>query len=321
MGEYYQPKTDFKENFLIGKIGETSTMNYKMKLLLNKKHHKNVIIGSSRVLQFRKEFFSVDFLNLGLILNSGKSVFEFGDLLNTENIKIDELVISVDPWWFKKADESLNLKNLRGLKKETFISYFDAVKNMKNIDLINFDKIGTTKLYGNSARSKLGGFRNDGSLSYGVYYYKNRDTNVFMKRPINVPKQSKLNVESDISNIQVKYFFDGIVKLSKQCHKVTIVQLPLPLYFYNSSIYLKLDSMFDNEFSKRNVNYLQLKTHNGLNFIDPLHANTKYCYGILPFLFSNNSIYHDLKFIDENYLLNYDNNMYNHVKKLKFSIN
>jgi hypothetical protein len=118
MGEYYTPKYDCRENFLIGKIGETSTTNYKVKLLLSKKNHKNVIIGSSRVLQFRKEFFTGDFLNLGFILNSGKSVNDFGNLLNKNNIKIDELVIGVDPWWFKKVDESLNLKGLQGLKKE-----------------------------------------------------------------------------------------------------------------------------------------------------------------------------------------------------------
>jgi hypothetical protein len=320
MGEYYKPKIDGKEDFLIGKIGETSTTNYKVKLLLSKKNHKNVIIGSSRVLQFRKEFFTDDFINLGFILNSGKSVDEFGTLLNKYNIKIDELVISVDPWWFKKADESLNLKGLQGLKNETFISYFDVIKNFNNINLINFDRIGFCKLYGINARRMLSGFRNDGSLSFGVNYYRNRDTNVFMKKPLDIPISSKLNLESDISDIQVKYFFDGIVKISKRCHKLTIVQLPLPLYFYNSPICLNLDSIFEKECANKNVNYIKFKSHRGSDFIDPLHVNTKYCYNILPVIFKNSKINHDLKFIDENYLLKYDNIMYHHIKKMKFPL-
>jgi hypothetical protein len=136
-----------------------------------------LVVGSSRVMKFREEFFNTDqyrFYNAGGMIQSAHDLIELDQILkNRTNSALRLLIVGIDPWWFKKdalpnstwlkenrvADHALEpsaharafLKMLMSPKK-----YFSATSFDQNIGLY--------------AKKEDAGFRQDGSKCISTRY-------------------------------------------------------------------------------------------------------------------------------------------------------
>jgi hypothetical protein len=72
---------------------------YKLELL-EKTKPEVVVIGSSRAMQFRDEFFQKQFLNLGGTVSNIADLEQLAAKINSLQTKPKLLLITLDPWWF-----------------------------------------------------------------------------------------------------------------------------------------------------------------------------------------------------------------------------
>lgn len=80
-------------------------MPYKLNLL-QKVDPEVIVLGSSRSMQVRKEFFNVDFVNMGGAFRSVADFEMFAEWLATEPKHVSATLIFLDPWWFHPTRES-----------------------------------------------------------------------------------------------------------------------------------------------------------------------------------------------------------------------
>lgn len=157
--------TRFSEKDFI--IGEPYNKNY-IKLF---KWQKNidevdlVAIGSSRVLQFKSEFFADSFFNLGYLVGTPKQTLE---LIRDKKIHNKTIIISLDQWAFNKEWA----KNQGAFIKPSQTSFFkSSVSAGRLIDII---KLKLLPIQNSSDILKIGAGANislDGIISDGSYYY------------------------------------------------------------------------------------------------------------------------------------------------------
>jgi hypothetical protein len=135
-------------------------------------------LGSSRVLQFRKEMFDCSFYNAGYAISSVKDFKPFLESIPREKYP-KVLLINLDQWMFNE-----NWDNLKGFVSDR--KWADSyTKNASAKIYINFYKDLLAKKYSigglvaksNSLMIGLNsvndiGFRNDGSFNYGIQIIK-----------------------------------------------------------------------------------------------------------------------------------------------------
>lgn len=82
------------------------------------------VLGSSRVLQFRKDFFNTSFANLGNMHNLAQ-VMQMAETVVTQN-KPELLVLAVDFWWFNPGYENDEFTTTPPSARMTVPDLFDA---------------------------------------------------------------------------------------------------------------------------------------------------------------------------------------------------
>ncbi len=172
-------------SYLIGNVYRDSYKEYSLKLAsVNSFDNLDVLIlGSSRGLQIRKEFFKDN----TTFYNASKSASGLGHLryllAHTSNkTKINQIVILLDQWWF---NENLSLENDFSIlhkkyfneslldTKDVFVSYSSEIysnflikkdlelNKLQQVEKDNITKIGINAIFHNE------GYRDDGSYRYG----------------------------------------------------------------------------------------------------------------------------------------------------------
>ena len=133
-----------------------------------------IALGSSRVLQFRQDMFKGSFYNAGFTITSITDFIPF--LTSIEKNKYPKyLIVGLDQWMFNEKKDDLKSIKKSSLWKNSF-SYIpkgsvlfktskDILKGKVNV----FYPSSSSKLkYGFTAKMKNTGFRNDGSIFYGL---------------------------------------------------------------------------------------------------------------------------------------------------------
>jgi hypothetical protein len=169
------------EDTIYGSATNQNTFFYKLGLIKATKPDI-VAIGSSRVMQFRKEMFTKSFSNAGGAVNSVAEAEKFvNEMLKFHKPKI--VIFGLDDWWFNPNSAASNWKNpdqdtssLITFQKVTapYLWLYDKKITWKNYaDLIlsgretTTSKLTNSQLLGISAIQKETGFRPDGSYFYG----------------------------------------------------------------------------------------------------------------------------------------------------------
>ena len=175
LGRLAAQQTESNSDIIAGFATRNLGYNYKKELYSQQKPNI-LILGSSRVLQLRAEFFTDSVLNAGSSMGSVKEGFNF----LREVIKIHKpktLILGVDYWWFDPnyATPSFNKQSADLDHILSFRSYllpfrwiYDGKitpqEYMKNL---RFSR-STSSLFGVDATLRKTGFNRDGSY----FYYK-----------------------------------------------------------------------------------------------------------------------------------------------------
>jgi hypothetical protein len=133
---------------------------YKLSAL--ERHQPEVIIvGSSRVMQFRSNYFKESFYNGGGLLQNYKDLLSFLAEGHGERL----LVIGLDQWWFKKDNSESSFSWISEPEKEV-VSSGKRYAGLSSIVRITkaLNEARVLKNFGGAAQVGNGGFRFDGSM-------------------------------------------------------------------------------------------------------------------------------------------------------------
>ena len=138
---------------------------------IKKMNPKVLVLGSSRVMQFRSTHFrnDVNFYNAGGILQCAHDLIAFKELVKEKYLPTpDLLIVGLDPWWFKVDAQPTSSwlesgcleDHSKEFKRRPFV-YLNMLKSIvrKGLSVKSPQNIG---LY---AKKKSAGFRLDGSKS------------------------------------------------------------------------------------------------------------------------------------------------------------
>jgi hypothetical protein len=135
---------------------------YTYKLSALERHQPEIIIvGSSRVMQFRSDYFNKSFYNGGGLLQNYKDLLSF--LVKGHGERL--LIIGLDPWWFKKDNSENSFSWINETEKEV-VKSGKRYAGLKSIIPITraLSEARVLKNFGGAAQVGNGGFRFDGSM-------------------------------------------------------------------------------------------------------------------------------------------------------------
>lgn len=170
-----KPVLERGRKYLIGYTYNEDNYKYLKWEYLNL-HEKNevMVLGSSRVLQFREQMFDVSFYNSGYSISGLNDLKPFLQSLPTSKYP-KYLILGLDQWMFNESWDNLKTQTAIETWEKSFSKYpAHAVYKNVYIDLFMgkydfhlFDDTDTLNLIGLNARVNHTGFRNDGSFYYG----------------------------------------------------------------------------------------------------------------------------------------------------------
>jgi hypothetical protein len=298
------------DKLIIGKMNETSSVKMRYDNLVKSKNISIVIAGSSRVLQFRKEFFKESFLNFGLNINSTRALIELSSILKEKKIKIDDLILNIDPWWFQELNNDQLKKHIRKPSEEHLISLFDCYKILVKQGIkYNFSQDTNYKLLGFNANMNLFGYRMDGSQCYGIHYYdKNNfpDSNTYL---LDKKVQSKRFIRGKIGKYYLDEYIIAITSLRKLVKRLYVMSLPLNKYYCNSHYFNEFKDNIIRINNKYKIETIFYYDNNNSNYIDDFHINCRTSYNCIYKLLPQKM--NDLTFIDEHFIKYVDDKIYN----------
>jgi hypothetical protein len=176
---FHNPKVTInnKEKYIVGYGYNEDNYKYiKWKNLVESEQNYVVALGSSRVLQFRSNMFDTSFYNAGYTIASIGDFVPFLSSIPTEKLP-KFLIIGLDQWMFNKNYDDLKTIPNSDLWKNSF-TFFPSVQTYKLLinDIYN-GKVGSAIFNNNNkigmnATFKNTGFRNDGSMLYGLQIQK-----------------------------------------------------------------------------------------------------------------------------------------------------
>lgn len=163
--------------YLIGYAYDETNYKYlKWKELTHQSRKDIVVVGSSRVLQFRKQQFDSSFYNAGYTISSITDFIPFlKEVPANKYPKV--LLIGLDQWMYNKKWDDFSIEKVMPLKK--WNKSFTETTNAKTLIKVWKDlfagKYGISTLLQEHQFTEIGlnafvnntGFRNDGSMFYG----------------------------------------------------------------------------------------------------------------------------------------------------------
>ncbi len=170
----FEPSKYQKQPHLVGYLYNEGNYDYlKWKAVNSDEHYKILALGSSRVLQFRKEMFNDSFYNAGFSISRINEFLPFLKSLKKENLP-KYLIVSLDQWMFNYNWDKLEMQP----KEDKWETAFEFSPKLSVINMVwkdffdgKFNNINTQKQnivkVGLNAYVNDTGFRNDGSFFYG----------------------------------------------------------------------------------------------------------------------------------------------------------
>jgi len=245
---------------------------------LKKTQPKIVVVGSSRTMQFRGEYFTEKFYNAGGLLQNHQDLAYF---LNEEQ-SADFFIVGLDSWWYKK-DNVEKAKSWLGGGGEIVkgSQRFNALKRIADV-FGDTRKKRIKKNIGANAQLANGGFRRDGSMKVdddrvALLLRENKfiDTE---SPPISKRIAEGLTPRFTISEIDTTAFQKTIdqIKQFEEKGKKILVYLPP---FTNESVEIFAKTKAQRAFYTFSMNYMemQLAAHN-ISFV-PLEQPEDYGLG------------------------------------------
>jgi len=322
-------------DFLIGYAHNENNYGYLKWLSINEnKKHKILALGSSRVLQFRKNMFKSSFYNAGYTITT---IGDFKSFL--EDIPNDKypkyLILGIDQWMF---NVNYNSGKVAGRPKYYWSNNFSKYPN-PNIYLSVYKGLFTGKytvdIINNSSSNKIGlnalvnntGFRNDGSMYYGSQISKliNKDaSSVDFKFNDTFSRIKDGNKRFEYSENINELAVDELHDLLFFCKKnnINVIGFTPPFansvydkmissnkYLYINNLEKKLQKVF-NKYDYEFYNYPsgKLLGSNDDQFLDGFHGGEVVYLNILIDMLKKHSILNEVVEIDK---------LYNDIKNKK----
>lgn len=190
--------------------------NFYKELGIKKYLPENLIIGSSRVMQFKSNYFTESFYNAGGLL---QNKWDLNKFLKSD-VGAKTIILGIDPWWFKN-DNIQNCKSWIGAKEELVNSKDRYLGLLKMSSVISsFFKARINDNIGANAQIGNGGFRFDGSM-------KIPDERIFLLEkenkfidtespPIKKRIVNGLTLRFSLSKIDTSAFIESVKLISKR---------------------------------------------------------------------------------------------------------
>lgn len=220
---------------------------YYKKALMNRISPEIIALGSSRVMQFRQEMFSLRFVNLGGAMNSLDSGLKICKDIIKKKPKL--VIIGIDFWWFNEHFQKPGFKELlapkqykakssdidlvRNWLKEDKISYLDLFKGMLNFPV---------KAVGVAGLLNGDGFGPDGSYYYtSVLSGKKKHHDPRFSDTLSRIKKGERRFEfaTRFSDIHFKQFIFILDELAKNDIKVVLFFPPLASVVNNKMVMME----------------------------------------------------------------------------------
>lgn len=284
-----------KNNAIYGSAVNQRFYPYKLELYKNK-NPEVITLGSSKVMQFREEFFNTSFVNCGGAMRSiqqGEVFLE--DLFKYKKPKL--IIMGVDFWWFNPRyhqdligrvskttipDIKLMMTPYKWIKKKK-ITPKEAWEMFVNPNSKN--KYTDYNNIGMMAYKDSDGFRKDGSYLYGSIFSGLSLDDVQFKTTSKLIERGKkrFRYSEEISEEQKKDF-KRVIELCKKNNVDLIVYIPPLPNITNEKIaskgkkyaYIKQFKDFITSLSVENYDFSELKSisSNDCECVDGFHCGT-----------------------------------------------
>lgn len=347
VGESFSFSNSFCSNddYLVGyAYNQGYNKNLKFEHVSNCEKKKVWALGSSRVLQFRKQMFDSSFYNAGFTISSINDFLPFMNAIDKEKYP-DVLIICIDQWMLNE-----NWDDLKVTQDKTFWSQTKSVYTNKGVftafykdifgkkySLIKMlkSKWNNPNLQGLNALKNGKGIRNDGSMNYGNQIEKLLSNNSkvkdykFENTFHRIQKGISRFEYSDTINVNA---LNSLTQFLKFCHDNDIYVIGfLPPYaqsVYNKMIesgnYEYLNQIYDScliSFDKYHYELWDFSSPNMFNsnddeFIDGFHG-AESCYAKMLIHMMKN----DSKIQEHSSISKLENDLENKVNRLNIYLN
>lgn len=300
-------KRQIKNDSIYGTALNQNTFSYKLELIKNVKP-KVVAVGSSRVMQFRKENFNTSFVTAGGGMSHLNEGYKFLENMYKFH-KPEYIILGLDFWWFNDNFSQPKYFPHHGNNGKT-ISYNKIYKTLLwlingkvNISFLNHKKIENQYTnydnLGFSAIATSDGFRSDGSRFYSKTVFgleKSGDENFSNTFKRIRDGNSRFKYGNELSKNRVAILYK-ILELIKNNNTKIIVFIP-PIA---NATYKKMEGYqygFVDTFRElikslnvENYDYhnLPVVTQNDCEYIDGFHGGDVIYSRILKDMYDNNS--------------------------------
>lgn len=211
--------------------------------IVAKEKPKVIALGSSRVMQFRSEFFiNKDFYTLGGI---GASIDEVVFAWNNiqESYIPDVVIIGIDPWWLNpKYKQDNRWTNVNPNQYSKYLNLYKGTKILKQIlntnEIKAEDSLSGLKNIGLDAAVNGNGYRlSDGSRQYGktIHDKENNDTrfkSTYERMKQGAPGDRFVWCDS-ISEQELNKLKDLLAEIQQSGAQVIVFLPPFPHEIYN----------------------------------------------------------------------------------------
>ncbi|MDA7558642.1 hypothetical protein N8768_05735 [Flavobacteriaceae bacterium] len=201
-----------------------------------------LVLGSSRVLQFREYMFNTKFYNAGFSVGTIQDYLTFLKLL-PKDYKPKLVIMGFDQWMFnidyynnkKTYSSSIYTENKSLDMSNGFSNLLKVYKEIFNgkINYQNLNQKNDTTYFGLNATINKKGFRNDGSFDYGINHkYYNDFTTVhdfFAREMASISNNKKyFTYGDDVSLEAIKKYEELLVYCANNNIKLVAFLPPLP---------------------------------------------------------------------------------------------
>lgn len=288
------------EDILYGVAFSDYNVEYKFKNLVLR-NPDIAIIGTSRVMQFRQEFFQYD-----SYYNAGGIISKIGDLepllteLIEEGIVPDTIIVGLDQYFFNS--------NWDPIRESDSLSYLSRLRNAPNIvvpnrfrlleavlsepQLLFNSSLISSKNFGLQGKVFNQGFRQDGSYYYGRYYELGERNDPDFSNTIDRIENGHFRFEyAESYNPKSIQELRSFLTLSKE-YGINVIGFMPPFapgindimfengnYSYIDSVSIEITNLF-NEFNYQYFDFTSMTETNDKNYIDGFHGDEN-VYGII----------------------------------------
>lgn len=313
-------KRQLVNNSIYGTALNQNTFSYKLALIKEVKP-KIISLGSSRVMQFRKESFNSTFVNAGGSINYLNEGYEFLQEMYKSH-KPEYIILGLDFFWFNENfPQPLTFPYHQN--NGTTIDYKKIAKVFswlltRKIEINTLNNIGNnsklTNKYTNydnlgfSAIATSDGFRSDGSYFYSktIFGMKDSPDKGFLNTFSRIERgNSRFQYGNHMSKIRVEYFYKIMSIIQENKSNIILFIPPISNSVYNKMKNYKYN--YINEFREliseqpfENYDYheLSILTKNDCECIDGFHGGDIVYKRILENMYNENSIISEYLNID-----------------------